>query len=86
MSNELDALGRSLHHAGVNLDRTTLGVAMRELEKRGYCITPTQGAIPTQSTPQFHVQPVPNAGEVVTRLVTPGERRREPTKGGPGRV
>lgn len=53
MSEETDALVKSLHHAGLNVDRTTLGVVRRELNKRGYDIAP----VAQPSTPQFHVQP-----------------------------
>lgn len=76
MSKELDALGRSLHHAGINLDRTTLGVAVRNLEQRGYTIQPV-------STPQFHVQPAPGADASAANMA---QRHKASEKEGPGRV
>lgn len=80
MSKEVDALGRSLHAAGVNLDRTTLGVAIRELEKRGYGIRPIGGQA---SNPQFHTQPAPNVDASAAGIA---ERRKASEKEGPGRV
>lgn len=80
MSNEVEALGRALHHAGVNLDRTTLGVAVRELEKRGYGIRPISGQV---SNPQFHVQPAPGADASAANMA---QRHKASEKEGPGRV
>lgn len=83
MSDTTDALGRALHYAGQNIDRTTLGVAIRRLEASGYRIVPV-------TTPQFHVQPAgvhpqpatggnQNLGEAV-------QTSKDDTKEGSGRV
>lgn len=45
MSKEIDALGRSLHYVGINVDREVLRAVARELDKRGYTIAPTQASV-----------------------------------------
>lgn len=47
----VEALGGALHLAGVDVDRTTLGVAIRHLTSMGYAIVDTKG----ERT--FHTQP-----------------------------
>lgn len=76
MSDTTDALGRALHYAGQNIDRTTLGVAIRRLEASGYRIVPI-------TTPQFHVQPAPT-DDSVTREVSVAQQGSP--KEGSGRV